>query len=52
MSNSKRKIIDFRNRPPLKPNKGLFDRKNNMLMKTHLASRSQNPCLIGSASFS
>jgi hypothetical protein len=36
MSNSKRKIIDFRNRPPLKPYKGLFDLKNNVLMKSHL----------------
>jgi predicted TIM-barrel fold metal-dependent hydrolase len=36
MSNPKRKIIDFRNRPPLKPYKGLFDLKNNMLMKSHM----------------
>jgi len=35
MSNPKRKIIDFRNRPPLKPYKGLFDLKNNVLMKSH-----------------
>jgi hypothetical protein len=27
MSNPKRKIIDFRNRPPLQPYKGLFDLK-------------------------
>ncbi len=36
MSDAKRKIIDFRNRPPLKPYKGLFDLKNNVLMKSHL----------------
>jgi predicted TIM-barrel fold metal-dependent hydrolase len=36
MSNPKRKIIDFRNRPPLKPYKGLFDLKTNVLMKSHL----------------
>jgi predicted TIM-barrel fold metal-dependent hydrolase len=36
MSDPKRKIIDFRNRPPLKPYKGLFDLKNNVLMKSHL----------------
>ena len=36
MSNPKRKIIDFRNRPPLKPYKGLYDLKNNVLMKSHL----------------
>jgi hypothetical protein len=27
MSNPKRKIIDFRKRPPLQPYKGLFDLK-------------------------
>jgi predicted TIM-barrel fold metal-dependent hydrolase len=36
MSIGKRKIIDFRNRPPLKPYKGIFDLKNNMLMKSHM----------------
>jgi predicted TIM-barrel fold metal-dependent hydrolase len=36
MSVGNRKIIDFRNRPPLQPYKGLFDLKNNMLMKGHL----------------
>src|SRR5580693_9490843 len=36
MSVANRKIIDFRNRPPLQPYKGLFDLKNNMLMKSHL----------------
>jgi predicted TIM-barrel fold metal-dependent hydrolase len=36
MSNHERKIIDFRNRPPLKPYKGLFDLKTNVLMKSHL----------------
>ena len=36
MSVDKRKIIDFRNRPPLKPYKGIFDLKNNLLMKSHM----------------
>jgi predicted TIM-barrel fold metal-dependent hydrolase len=36
MSNPKRRIIDFRNRPPLKPYKGLYDLKTNMLMKSHM----------------
>jgi predicted TIM-barrel fold metal-dependent hydrolase len=36
MSNPERKIIDFRNRPPLRPYKGLYDLKTNMLMKSHM----------------
>ena len=36
MSVGKQKIIDFRNRPPLKPYKGIFDLKNNVLMKSHM----------------
>jgi predicted TIM-barrel fold metal-dependent hydrolase len=36
VSVDKRKIIDFRNRPPLKPYKGIFDLKNNLLMKSHM----------------
>jgi predicted TIM-barrel fold metal-dependent hydrolase len=36
MSVGKQKIIDFRNRPPLMPYKGLFDLKKNALMKTHM----------------
>jgi predicted TIM-barrel fold metal-dependent hydrolase len=33
MSNAKRKIIDFRNRPPVEAFKGLYDLKANFLMK-------------------
>ena len=33
MSNSSRKIIDFRNGPPVMPFKGLFDLKASFLMK-------------------
>lgn len=36
MSVGNRKIIDFRNRPPLQPYKGLYDLKNNMLLKSHM----------------
>ncbi len=36
MSVHKRKIIDFRNRPPPKPYKGIFELKNNLLMKSHM----------------
>src|ERR1700730_622886 len=36
MSVGKQKIIDFRNRPPLKPYKGIFDLKNNVLMKSQM----------------
>jgi uncharacterized protein len=36
MSVGNRKIIDFRNRPPLLPFKGLYDIKNNMLLKGHM----------------
>ena len=36
MRASSRKIIDFRNRPPLQPYKGLFDLKNNVLMKSNM----------------
>src|SRR5271169_5965069 len=41
MSNANRKIIDFRNRPPLKPYKGLYDLKNNMLMKSHMSIKNR-----------
>jgi hypothetical protein len=36
MSTPTRKIIDFRNRPPLKPYKGLYDLKTNILMKSNM----------------
>jgi uncharacterized protein len=50
MSVANRKIIDFRNRPPLLPFKGLYDIKNNMLLKSHmkiknLPANTASPCL-------
>jgi predicted TIM-barrel fold metal-dependent hydrolase len=36
MSVGRQKIIDFRNRPPLTPYKGLFDLKKSALMKSHM----------------
>jgi hypothetical protein len=35
-NSGKFKIIDFRNRPPLRPYKGLYDLKNDFLMKAGL----------------
>jgi predicted TIM-barrel fold metal-dependent hydrolase len=40
-SSGKFKIIDFRNRPPLRPYKGLYDLKANVLMKGGLAVKNR-----------
>jgi hypothetical protein len=37
MSYPNRKIIDFRNRPPVEPFKGLYELKANFLMKAGMS---------------